>query len=1010
MTTESEKITERLRTGEQSSRFPITLDGRPLAEALAAKTYTDSIAAEVKAQRLADSAAGRGIGSELEAQRLASIMKERGRDSMSEAAWDHRMGLLRRWRADNPRQEIFEEPAAASLISTDPVETGVRAIDKAGQTVPFGYGGPLGIRQTKKIPELESLPFDSEVRIRADNAQKYGVDYRHGLPLWQRAKIAFSPPDPESRSRRIQEVMSDTFAQIPDELPPFRYDSALQEYWFLRPDEESPGKYRWTAMDGTGIEPGDIGDMMNLGEIGGVAGGIGGTLIDPTKGVGRAVIGGKRFLTFYRTSRGGQAAFGGFSLGSLGRVAGDAMAYAIEYSRSGEIPDWKTLVGQGWNDVQIEAFATMMGEAGAYILRTGPIWAQEAAAWKKGKRGVYGDQRAIDIENVNLRETQEDLHRVANVLGRYDLPTTPGEATHSINIKESESFGFANAPKAVQRELTRAHARGLRTTSDYINVVFDGNKTPFKNKGAFIESINDTITDAQSFIAQTTDGVVHVGNKAKPDLDIQWVVDAGSDYWRTPLKDVSLRSLGEESIDLSGFGLRAGLFRVTAREAATYGKGIASGSRLSLDEADNVWKKIDEDEAVGKLEWSDSIEPYTDSNGKTWLQTSDGSPVVKTAEPPRFTERLLDDYTTGPARQGASGKLERNKEFTRFLRRPFTEERGQVAKEVQENPWSLQRLKEQILDDYEHAVRDADGNFSIFNFEVWKEEVGPNIQKFFSPDEMRHILRPRGLGEVVAAGRATTDSLTQSLSKQLDIPLNSVKWKDPSVTTIYNQLKGQGHRQRVHSMRLLDRFGMGDSVRSIFKEDLRADLLTKTKASNITGYNTWFKNNIEVIEDVIGGTYTRDLRVIGNILKRRSDRNMIRGTGADINPSVLALTRVVFGPLSRAQRFFSAARRAQVRTGAAKAADIIVHPDQLRELVRLEKFDVSSRLVARVVQDLGGWNLFGDDILGFIPTGGDEFDSDNPEHRDAVADYVMFRLDQDEDLNPDVSAPKEVQQ
>ena len=88
--------------------------------------------------------------------------------------------------------------------------------------------------------------------------------------------------------------------------------------------------------------------------------------------------------------------------------------------------------------------------------------------------------------------------------------------------------------------------------------------------------------------------------------------------------------------------------------------------------------------------------------------------------------------------------------------------------------------------------------------------------------------------------------------------------------------------------------------------------------------------------DTPGLEYLGDLNRIGRVLRQRSEANMVRGTATEANPTSLALFRVVFGPLSRVQRFLSGARRGTVRWDAAKASDIITDPAMLRELVEIQ--------------------------------------------------------------------------
>ena len=107
---------------------------------------------------------------------------------------------------------------------------------------------------------------------------------------------------------------------------------------------------------------------------------------------------------------------------------------------------------------------------------------------------------------------------------------------------------------------------------------------------------------------------------------------------------------------------------------------------------------------------------------------------------------------------------------------------------------------------------------------------------------------------------------------------------------------------------------------------------------------------------------------------------MVLGQGADANPTTLALTRVIFGPLSRVQRFFSAGRRGQLRARGADIRDLMTDPDALRQLIAIRAFPINSRRVARVVQDLGLLENFGID--------GETFDAQDSAQREQLADVI----------------------
>ena len=206
---------------------------------------------------------------EEQARRLHAIVVERGREGLGDERYAQSIAMLREFAANRSDSGPRPDPR----IDRTPLPTGIERIDRAGERV--HRVSPSGNLPTffEDIPSLDDLEADNPLRIRKQRADE-GVDMTSGsgLSVGDRASIALSPNIARLRSNRIAEVLGDAFDEIPDDLPKFRYDVGLDEFQILRPSE--PGKFRWTSLDGTGLELGDLGDLLNLGEIGSLAGGV----------------------------------------------------------------------------------------------------------------------------------------------------------------------------------------------------------------------------------------------------------------------------------------------------------------------------------------------------------------------------------------------------------------------------------------------------------------------------------------------------------------------------------------------------------------------------------------------------------------------------------------------------------------------------------------------------------------------------------------------------------------
>jgi len=372
-----------------------------------------------------------------------------------------------------------------------------------------------------------------------------------------------------------------------------------------------------------------------------------------------------------------------------------------------------------------------------------------------------------------------------------------------------------------------------------------------------------------------------------------------------------------------------------------------------------------------------------------------------------------------------------SEEFSRFLRKPSRVELGAIEADTAANPFIMQKFKQAILDDYDTSVlvKGKQGRMEVdpVAFEAWYAETKGTIERFFTPEEMLHVNRPGGIYHVVQRQARNLQQSGEQINKIIDIDLGTKSLlKEENQRALWNQISGLNGGQQRQLFRLLDnvpgvpRGELGDQVRNIVRQEMQEDLLSKTKGKNVEGFNKW----LNVVVPPKGGgiirnlwpaeasEYIASLKLLRHTLQRRTDRGMVVGRGADVNPTGLAATRVIFGPLSRIQRGISALRRGQVRGGAAKASSLVSDPEALKLFQGIYVHRVASVDVARVVQDLGGWDLFPVDITEYIPgfpegREGEEFDANNPEHRQAVSDYVMDKLALDPSIEPEATPPKQ---
>jgi hypothetical protein len=878
----------------------------------------------------------------------------------------------RRIELDAKIAELEAQEEAAKVdprIDTSPLPTGIERIDKEG-TSQFFTGGSGNLLGTINHPDLDDPEmFDHPDTIRRNKAQQ-GIDMMSGLDFKIRKQIAAIPNVPSMRKDAVKNILMTAHEEMPDDIgPTIRFDQTLSEFQMLMPSS-TEGKYRWTSMDGTGVEIGDFGDMFNPAEIGAAIGGMVGTTFGPGK---------LRYLNIKKA----QPGKGGFGGAVLGRTIGETFNLVRHFKETGQAPTHEELLSLTGGGLMMEFMASALTEAGAKILRVGSNAVQELAATAAGKEAVHIAPEDVPLVNAQLEESRQLLDDL-NVTGipgvtgqKFSL--TRGQATRQIDLLAEETASQTAASAEVKSQFATAKAQNDKALQAYIVREFDSGLDLFDRTDGIIIAANDSLGNIGDFaIAQTANGTVHILPKLAQEggEHVGLRIDPGKDVWKVKANIV------EES--LQGLGLRRDGLIVAGQEAQARGAVLSAGDELLAADA-QVWRELDKTGALGPLTWADDI---VDTGGI--LTTESGGPVVRMVEPDPVTPELLEAFNK-PGR-GASGRMEANKDFRTFMTKPGVL-LNVVSKEMEGSPYVRQEMKEAILADYQKQVRKK-GKFSEANYQEWQDSTRQVVDAVFSPKELVKIRSsPHALKEVTDAGHEAMKVRRQALSKSLGIKPDDKLLKEVGQSKLLNQIKSRSSQQIRRTMKILDAQGTGDDVRRVYMQELGAELLAKGGGKNWIGFEAWIHTRHENIEDIMGNTnYNAHLRTVASVLKRKSDQGMTRGARTETNSTGLALFRVAFGPLSRAQRFISGAKRGQIRATAASASDLITDPAKLKELVRLIPMQVESRQAARIIHSTGlaeKMNFPG-------------YDPESEEDRQKFANQILIELAQERFEGEDV--------
>lgn len=870
------------------------------------------------------------------------------------------------------------------VVSTPVNETGNRRVDKAGER--RSDRAPLFARSSqipqKVYPALEDLPADSNERVIAQRALE-GIDFTRGADFNVRLKRAAGSSIPRAKAM----VLADMIQNVPSGVEPLLWDGALDRFYLAdvidpddvkagREQEADLGKVRYIAVDEEQLTMGDVADLIQPAEIGAIIGSIVGT-----KKFGK-IIGFDPGLKKLAGRVSGEA-----GIATLGRSGGEVLGLVMDYiNTDGEfIPTREELRELGLQSVTTEFIATLLGEVGARALGKSSDLVQEAVIRKLGGSGVIGSAADIASSNKNIARARRDMRRISTVTGKEGFAITQGEATGSIVLREGEQSFRRSASPATKRELEVQQARNNEITGEFIDNLFGGNVRVFENRFGIVSQANRHFAHDDIIVAE----VVGRTSKARPRIafapegqtDMGLVVDAHDDFWK-----VSTVVLPER---LRQTGISDDLYVAASREASAHGKHLVSDS-IMTPAARKVWQRLSAttDEFKGAKLTDVEIKSIPTDAGEVW-QTVDGSPLYRTVAPEPVYPKLMAKFRR-PS-QGAGGKLEANKEFRQFLRSPTRKDVGQVLDEIGTNRLMMQDFREAVLQDYEKRVL-KNNKFNLTEFEKWKSETAGVVNKVFNAEEVADIQLRGGLRKVVEEGRERVASLDKSLQAFFR-PKAVTQLRSPNKPqTVYKDWQKMGPIKRKRAMVVLEQAGMGDDMRALLFEDIRQQIKPRligktTSAPAAENFKTWLKNNEQMVKDLFPSTatnpkrgqqYVQDLRIVASLMDRKAFSSSVTGTIPEANPSILALTRVAFGPLSRAQRFFTAGRRLQTRKLGEKAVEIATTPEQLRFLVQIQQFPIASRIGAQTLTRLGLNEIYPDAL-----------DFENPREMKLFIDDIM---------------------
>ena len=168
-----------------------------------------------------------------------------------------------------------------------------------------------------------------------------------------------------------------------------------------------------------------------------------------------------------------------------------------------------------------------------------------------------------------------------------------------------------------------------------------------------------------------------------------------------------------------------------------------------------------------------------------------------------------------------------------------------------------------------------------------------------------------------------------------------------------NRVKPQQAKNLMRDLNRLDPDLGGAVEEKIVEEIFQSLTANKAKVVNAATLQQMLRSNRDTLTAVFGGRYTKDLDLLHDVLKTMGERDFAVTSKVSLQSGWTSLTRSLFGPLSKKQRFLTSLQRVARNSRAGRVSDILEQPESLRQFVKLKNLSIHDPRYWTTVQGLG---------------------------------------------------------
>ena len=249
---------------------------------------------------------------------------------------------------------------------------------------------------------------------------------------------------------------------------------------------------------------------------------------------------------------------------------------------------------------------------------------------------------------------------------------------------------------------------------------------------------------------------------------------------------------------------------------------------------------------------------------------------------------------------------------------------------VAQNPQVKANLAEELVKKHRNATRtdingDAHRRFIDAHYDHLKALD-------INPDQLRGAA---GLAQAAKITKDTADGVAKRLARTFGQRISD---ETTDAVNIHDELLKLSPEKVGNVMTHLDNVSpkLAAEVRDHSLVNIRRQLASKGD-TEINFESLWdiLDNNSSQLAKIHGKKYVSDLRLLKKAQQLNERGRLGRvAKGQTVQPTIIDITRSLFGPLSKKQRFISAVQRANRRITASNARKVISSPEELGELIR----------------------------------------------------------------------------